>query len=215
MSVMQARHADHAGGPKERQDPPWPATDPLDQLEALFWTLDLGRGYRIELLEGQIVVSPKPVLWHGRAALWLYDQFREVCKVHDWDQSLDSEVELPATRDIVAPDQMIFKNPGKVSDLESAVPVEHVLLVSEVVSPSSQRADREVKPLSYAKAGIPFYLLVDRFVEPATITLLSEPEKDGYAKSEAVAAGQGGRKLRVPKPFGITLDATTLPAPRG
>jgi Uma2 family endonuclease len=99
--------------------------------------------------------------------------------------------------------------------LESAVPVEHVLLVSEVVSPSSKRADREVKPLSYAKAGIPFYLLVDRFVEPATITLFSEPSEGGYAKAEAVPAGPDGGKLWVPDPFSITLDAATLPLPRG
>jgi Uma2 family endonuclease len=203
---MQASRTDH---------PTNPGLDPADELEALYRTLDFGPRHRIELLEGQIVVSPKPVLWHGRATLWLFRLFHPVCEANGWDQSLDSELELPSTRDIVAPDQMIFKDPGKVSDLESAVPVEHVLLVSEVVSPSSKRADREVKPLSYAKAGVPFYLLMDRFVEPITVTLFLEPKKDGYERSEAVAAGPGGGKLRVPKPFGITLDAASMPVPRG
>jgi hypothetical protein len=212
---MQAPHvgqAGRAGGSGERQDPPEPSLDPLDQLEALFWTLDLGRGYRVELLEGRIVVSPKAVVWHEKAALWLSRLFDPACEANGWSQSLGSEVELPPTREILGPDQMIFEN--KFSDLERVVPVEHVVLVSEVVSSSSIRADREVKPLSYAKAGIPFYLLVDRSAEPATISLFSKPGKDGYAKRDAVPAGPGGGKLRVPKPFGITLDAASLPMSR-
>ena len=76
----------------------------------------------------------------------------------------------------------------------------YAILVSEVVSPASKRTDRELKRRSYAKAGIPFYLLVDRFVQPMTITLFSEPVKGDYAKSDVVPAGPGGGKLYVPDP---------------
>jgi hypothetical protein len=49
-----------------------------------------------------------------------------------------------------------------------------------------------------------------------TITLFSEPGKDGYGKTESVPAGRmeespDGGKLRVPEPFGITIDASTAP----
>ena len=89
-------------------------------------------------------------------------------------------------------------------------------LVIEVVSPgkSDRECDRETKFRAYASAGIPFYLLVDRFAEPVTITLFSEPGQDGYGKADAVASGPGGGELRVPDPFGIVVDATTMPMPR-
>ena len=65
--------------------------------------------------------------------------------------------------------------------------------------------------MSCARAGIPFYLLVDRFAEPMAVTLFSEPGKEGYGKAESVTAGPGGGKLAVPEPFGITIDTSTLP----
>jgi hypothetical protein len=44
-----------------------------------------------------------------------------------------------------------------------------------------------------------------------TITLFSEPGEDGYGKTESVPTGPSGGKLRVPEPFGITIDASTVP----
>jgi Uma2 family endonuclease len=214
MAVMDAPRTTHwnAGDQPRAAARTGDVDDPLAELEELFWTLDIP-GHRVELLEGQIVVSPMSVVWHGRVANWLARQFDPVCQVKGWDQSPGSNLLLPPTRDIIVPDQIIFKDPDAAT-AESAVPVGQVLLVSEICSPSSVRADREVKPLSCAKAGIPFYLLVDRFTEPMTVTLLSEPGKDGYGKAESVPAGPGGGKLAVPEPFGITSDVSTVPQMR-
>jgi hypothetical protein len=38
---------------------------------------------------------------------------------------------------------------------------------------------------------------------------------EGYGKTESVAAGPGGGTLLVPGPFGITIDAATVPEFRG
>ena len=219
MGVMHApriRHATHAprsAGPTPPADAGHPADDTLDDLEALFSSLDEIPGHRIELLEGQIVVSPRALRWHSRVSIWLLYQFAQVCEANGWDQYPDSELGLPPTREIVVPDQIIIKDPETFTDQESVVPVQYALLVSEIVSRSSKRADREVKWLSYAKAGVPLYLLVDRFVEPVTITLFSQPGSDGYATADAVPAGPGGGKLSIPAPFDITLDTATMPMP--
>jgi hypothetical protein len=85
--------------------------------------------------------------------------------------------------------------------------------MSAIVSPSSVRADREVKPPACAKAGIAFYLLMDRLVKPVTITLFSQPSEEGYGRAERVPAGPSGGTLHIPSPFGITLDTTTMPIP--
>lgn len=186
----------------------------LAELEELFRKLDPGPGHRVELLEGQIVVSPKAAYWHERVVTWLIFRFESACTAGGWEQTPGADLVLPPTRDIIQPDFLIVRDPTAFSNVESVVPIGQVLLVSEICSPSSLRADREVKPLSCAKAGIPFYLLVDRFTQPMTISLMSEPGEQGYRKAETVHAGPGGGKLHVPEPFGITIDAATLPEAR-
>ena len=97
--------------------------------------------------------------------------------------------------------------------LQSEIPADHVLLATEVTSRDSKRVDREVKPNACAKAGIPDDLLVDRFTKPVSVTPLSVPGENGYAKAETVPAGPGGGKLHIPEPFEVTLDTSTLPMP--
>jgi Uma2 family endonuclease len=212
MAIMEARRTKHRSASHE----PCPAaqaadaSDPQAELEELFWKLDIP-GHRVELLEGRIVVSPLAVTWQQVVATWLIRQFIAVCDANGWDQTPGSDLALPPTGEIIAPDHVIIKDRDACLDGESEVPLDQILLVSEIISPSSKRADREVKPLSCAKAGIPLYLLVDRFTRPMSITLLSEPGDDGYGKAENVTAGPGGERLRLPEPFGITIDAATVP----
>ena len=216
MAIMEAPRTSHGGADREQRPSAQVADidDPQAELEELFWKLDLGRGHRVELLEGQIVVSPLAVTWHQVVATWLIRQFISVCDTNGWTQTPGSDLLLPPTREIIEPDHVIIKDIDACPKDESEVPLDQILLVSEVISPSSKRADREVKPLSCAKAGIPLYLLVDRFTQPMSVTLMSEPGDDGYGKAESVAAGPGGGTLRVPEPFGITIDAATVPEVR-
>lgn len=76
-----------------------------------------------------------------------------------------------------------------------------------MVSPWSQRRDREIKPRAYAQGGMPLYLLIDRLDKPPAVTLFSQPGKDRYGKRQVAAAG---RPLRPPKPFGTALDTSCL-----
>jgi Uma2 family endonuclease len=218
MDVSRARRLARGPGAPENEDTiaALPEQTGMDEAETLFWSLrEIPGFHRSELLEGRIVVSPAGVFWHSQVALWLYEQFRDATRERDWEQSLDSDIVLPPTRDIIRPDHMLVRDAGKFSDLTSSVPVEHVLLVSEIVSPSSVRDDREVKPARCARSGIPLYLLVDRLSSPMTMTLFSEPGTDGYRKSTAVQAGPAGTSLNIPAPVEVTLDTTTLPVPRG
>jgi Uma2 family endonuclease len=105
---------------------------------------------------------------------------------------------------------MILRDAGTLPDLESRRPLDRVLLTAEVISASGVRVDREVKPRACALAGIPLYLLVDRFTRPVTISLHSKPGANGYAKLSTVTAGE---KIRLPAPFGLILDTSTLPLP--
>lgn len=214
MVVMEAPRSSHRAGDAEPLSAA-PAEDDdtraLRELEELFWTLDYGPRHRVELLEGRIAVSPKPAYWHERVVIWLIRGFDPVCEANGWQPTAGADLPLPPTSDVIEPDYLIVKDPDSFSNERSVVPSDQVLLVAEICSRSSLRADREVKPLSCAKAGIPLYLLVDRFTEPMSVTLMSEPREDGYVRAMRVTAGPGGGKLDIPAPFEITIDAAKLP----
>jgi hypothetical protein len=66
-------------------------------------------------------------------------------------------------------------------------------------------------PAVPADRPVHLYLLIDRFTEPFSVTLLSQPREDGYAKADTFIVGE---KLRLPAPFDLTIDTSTLPLPR-
>jgi hypothetical protein len=70
----------------------------LDHLEALYESLDEIPGHRIELLAGQIVVSPMAVRWHARVCTWLFREFDPACLANGWDQYQNAELRLAPTR---------------------------------------------------------------------------------------------------------------------
>ena len=182
---------------------------PVEELFRVRDDLDTGHR-RAEVLEGQIVVSPMPVIWHEEVCQWLFLSFLEACQANDWWGDTKGEILLPPTGDLIEPDFMILRDRKTLSRLESRRPLDRVLLAAEVISASSVRADREVKPRSCALAGIPLYLLVDRFTKPVTVSLCSNPGKDGYGRVTTVTAGE---KLALPAPVAVTLDTSTLPLP--
>lgn len=204
MAVMHASRKR-----KIRQVGAQPDQDTIDSLRELRDTISVGRR-KAEIIEGRLVVSPVPVIWHQRVCRWLDLQLSVVCEPRGWLPDRDGEIELPPTRDLIQPDLMVIRDEADLPALESTRPLDHVLLVAEVVSPSSVRDDREVKPLACARAGVPFYLLVDRFTDPLTVTLRREPRAGGYAKADVVVHGE---KLRIPVPFDVVLDTSSLPLP--
>jgi Uma2 family endonuclease len=204
MGVMAARRKRKAAWEEAPREPV-----PVQGLLDLRDQIDTGRS-GAEIIEGQLVVSPKPVIWHEEVCQWLLLSFLEACTANDWFPDSAGEIQLPPTRDLIEPDFMILRGKSTLPRLESLRPLDRVLLAAEVISASSVRVDREVKPRACALAGIPLYLLVDRYTKPVTISLLSEPGANGYAKVKTVTAGE---KLRVPAPFGLTLDTSSLPLP--
>jgi hypothetical protein len=82
-----------------------------------------------------------------------------------------------------------------------------------VVSPTaslwhySQRRDRVAKLRACGQGRVPLYLLIDQLADPAAVTLFSDPEESSYRTCTPATAGQA---LRLPEPFGISLDIRRL-----
>ena len=204
MVVMAAR---------PKHDPLWedvpPEPAPIKELRDLRERIDTGHN-RAEIINGELIVSPIPVFWHEEVCHWLVISFLEACTTNDWFPDTAGEIDLPPTGDLVEPDFLILRDRKTMPRLQSTRPLDRVLLAAEVISRSSIQRDREEKPRACALAGIPLYLLVDRFTKPMTISLHSVPGKDGYARVTTVIAGE---KLQLPAPFDLTLDTSSLPLP--
>lgn len=202
MHVPRKRHVRHLHPPV---DPG--AIDDLLRFRERFGT---DSHHRDEILNGELVVSPLPSRWHERVCQRLFLSLNEYCEAQGWDAMLRAEVELIPHRDHIQPDLTIFRDADSLPDMDNVMPLDHVLLVAEVVSEPSIKRDREIKPVLCAEAGIPLYLLIDRFTEPLTVTILSKPGNGGYSKSDTIIFGE---KLRLPAPVQFTLDTAHIPVP--
>jgi Uma2 family endonuclease len=175
-----------------------------------FLSLDTPEGYRAELIDGEIVVTPPP---NGDHEDLIWKIVKQVVKnsVVDMDFSGHKGLIIPASGER-AEGRFIPDGTFAPAELRlfrgapSWMPAPGVAMVVEV---TSRRADldRNQKRNGYAVAGIPLYLLVDRGSK--RVTLFSDPAGDDYART--LAAPFGGQ-LELPKPFAFALNLTDFPS---
>jgi Uma2 family endonuclease len=152
---------------------PWTEQDYLSMPDA--------DGFRVELIDGMLIVLSQPDGRHQKIATRLTREFERLLPDH-LDALSSVNVRLGPDR-IVGPDVVVTcdLSDSKIYQATS------VLLVAEVVSPSSRRRDRVDKPSLYAEAKIPWYLLVER--EPTLELTLLRHQGMGYAKHASAAKG--------------------------
>ena len=182
------------------------AAEEFAELERLWYELEVPPGTRLELIDGELVVSPTGSVWHSEAIYSLTVSLVSVAERHKWVIHTNLTAHVSPTRERLIPDLMVAPKDAPTFG-ECELLASGALLVAEVISPWSQRRDSEVKPRAYARGGVPLYLLIDRFAEPPIITLFSEPGEGGYSNRRTATAG---KPLRLPKPFGIALDTARL-----
>lgn len=177
---------DHAG--------PW-------TLEDLAGLGDDGRGY--EIVDGLLLVSPPEMLFNTRLAHRLarhleqqLPPFLEVLR--------EAYVRLGA--DARRPDLTVLRGDTPVARRQLGVDPSQVVLIVEVVSPSSRKTDRFFKPVEYAAAGVPAYWRVE--TEPAVVVHVHRLLGDRY---ELVQEVRGVEQVQVP--FSVLLDVPALVPP--
>jgi Uma2 family endonuclease len=171
----------------------------VDFLLRDFLALDTPEGYRAELIDGEIVVTPPPDGTHegiiGRVAKQIVRQSSV-----DMDFSGNKGLVLPKGEYVIPDLTFAPAELGLFFDAPSWMPSANVAMVVEVTS-SRPDTDREAKRHAYAQAEIPLYLLADRQLK--RITLFSDPQGDDYA---GIASVPFGSSLTLPKPFDFELD---------
>ncbi|WP_408051798.1 Uma2 family endonuclease [Streptomyces sp. HO565] len=182
------------------------AHEPITQDLLLEWflALETPEGFRAELIEGEIVVTPPPDGDHEDCIELIVDQMYRGSATRmqfSGNKGLNLKNADGLLADHVIPDGTFAPRTSRLyRGAEPWMPCDGVSLVLEVTS-SKPRADREAKRHGYARGGIPFYLLVDR--QESSITLFSDPGQDDYRQHCTVAFG---KPLTLPAPFSFDLD---------
>jgi Uma2 family endonuclease len=157
-------------------------------------------GHRYELIDGTLLVSPAPNGIHQRCAFRLgklFDGARRpgtevLLGPFDW---------LVKQNTVFIPDVMVIRS----SDIGAYLASTPVLVV-EVLSPSTRSVDLLLKRHAYAKAGAPWYWVIDTVGPSVTVHGLVK----GSYQELATATGEG--VLTVEAPFPVTLTPSSLVA---
>jgi Uma2 family endonuclease len=156
----------------------------------------------VELLDGRVVMTGSASIDHNRIVWRLIQALFQLATSHGWEQLPDQAVHVMATRDRLKPDLLVM--PPNAPRYDRGELYAHgLLLVAEVVSPSSASDDRVTKKRIYAQGQVPLYLLADF----ETVTVFSDP-RDGEYRAQATV--KIGEKLALPEPFGIEIDTGVL-----
>jgi Uma2 family endonuclease len=156
---------------------------------------------RIELFDGSILVSPAPTPRHQNVSRRLANALERGAGEAGLKVYEAVNLRLRSGR-IPIPD-LVLVTP--VDEWTSIIESASCELVCEIVSPSNPAADKVLKMHYYAKAGIPWYLLVD--TDPEIVLTLYRAEGDKYI---AVAGGVPGERITLTEPVRITLDPADL-----
>ncbi|WP_217546279.1 Uma2 family endonuclease [Streptomyces sp. GbtcB6] len=173
----------------------------LDEVLWQAWkAMELPEGYRAEIIEGAIEVSPTGRLTHAQITNRLrraLDKFLDGGKYacyQDGNVIHDRKAWIPDV--FVAPEDT--EPCGDEDDM--GVRADAVHLIVEVVSPGKRNQDRDRvrKRREYARAGIPVYVIIDDYDGQVAVTLFTGPRPD-KADWEDVHRVPYGTEVTVPE----------------
>jgi Uma2 family endonuclease len=158
-------------------------------------------GYRVEILEGQIVVSPPPDGPHAQSMTDLVFAFATLHGGGTWILPgagvwLDSGPSDFAIPDLAVVDAEYRAHLAEFNCYDPAV----FRMVLEVTS-SNYRTDLKAKVSAYANVKIPVYLIINR--KKQRIHLLTEPLDDDYSSHRVFAPGE---RITLPASVGAEVE---------
>jgi Uma2 family endonuclease len=157
-------------------------------------------GNRYEVVHGELLVTPAPGFMHQWVVLELASRLREYTHRTGMGAVLASPADISWSPDtLVQPDLFVADLAQARARAWSAIT--RLLLVVEVLSPSTARADRFAKRRLYQEAGVPLYWIVDADARAA----------EAWTPGATSPAVERERLLWRPegaaKPFTLALDA--------
>src|SRR5690349_9512811 len=157
----------------------------------------LGAG-RVELIDGTLVIGPGPTADAERAIARTRSALSEalpdgLCVVGPVPLRMGPDC-------VLVPDLVVMRAPSDDSDPEpdAVVDGQEVLMVVEVVGAEHGAVDRTFKPLVYARARLPYLLLVDREAPFASASMVISGRYHEYARAADELELEEPFRLRLP-----------------
>ncbi len=168
------------------------------------WTIeDLQRlpddGFRYEIIDGSLLVSPPPAIPHLRVTTRLRNLIHDQAS-REYVVVENAGISMGRRRTYRIPDLCVLRVQA-IEGNGSEIDPSDVVLVVEVLSPDNRGDDLITKRYQYAKAGIPHYWIVDQ--SKRTLTVLRHDGDEGYLEVATVLPAE---TWQTDEPFPITLD---------
>lgn len=138
----------------------------MGMAAATYWTAEMVRalpedGNRYEVVYGELLVTPAPRMLHQLVVHRLTFALSAYLQSHPVGLAFGVPGDITWGRDdvLVQPDIFVTRlDEARMLDWEA---IRNLLLVVEVLSPSSVKQDRFTKRRRYQDAGVPLYWIVD------------------------------------------------------
>ncbi|MDH6140786.1 Uma2 family endonuclease [Kitasatospora sp. GP30] len=155
--------------------------------------------YRVELIDGKIVMLPSAAPFHNFIRLNVGSQFLQ----HDWYGMVEQALVSPEASFEPKPDIAVTTHELGADNL-SPFPAERVAITVEIVS-TDRDGDYAKKRLWYAISGIPLYVVIDP--DDGIWELHSGARGGDY---RTVQHGRFGEPIELPEPFAFPLDTSAF-----
>ncbi|NEB04989.1 Uma2 family endonuclease [Streptomyces sp. SID13726] len=165
----------------------------LDDMFERLEKLPVPEGYKVEIVEGTIYMSPQRDI-HWETILLIIDALRDHFGRRTRVFS-DVRIDFPGRKNGLAPDVAKLRD-GAEKNSEGRWRHEDVEFVAEVISTDTGRNDYGPKKSAYAVAAVPVYLIADPY--QGKCHLYTQP-KDGEYLSDTTLA------------YGVDVDMTATP----
>lgn len=130
-----------------------------------YWTADMVRalpedGNRYEVVNGELLVTPGPRPWHEVLVTRLIQSLGNYLEREPVGIVLGSRGDISWSEDVLVQPDVFVVDLAEARTL-NWTRFQRLLLIAEVLSPSTARSDRFVKRRRYQEAGVPVYWIVD------------------------------------------------------
>ena len=170
--------------------PPLPER-PVSEPEFREWALGLGKGARVEWVDGETVIMSPENITSARLEHWLDRVLGEYVDYHELGEVMAAEVlvRLPEQRTDRVPDLLFVakEHADRVKPTHIDGPPD---LCIEIVSPASQARDWREKYLEYEAAGVHEYWVIDPMSRRAEFYALETTQHRQDAADGQGTAGQ-------------------------
>jgi Uma2 family endonuclease len=131
----------------------------------IYYTADMVRampddGNRYEVVYGELLVTPAPRPWHQVLVKRLGFELESYIRQNPVGELLNAPADISWGPDVLVQPDLFVADAAEARTLTWSR-MRTLLLVAEVLSPSSAKGDRVLKRLRYREAGVPLYWVVD------------------------------------------------------